>query len=71
MGEVETVVLITKPDGKVLRVFRLATKQLGKRTEDDIINLAQKYGQLVEFHPVTWAGIEALKWDLKEMNGDT
>ncbi len=70
MGEAETVVLITDKEGKVRKVFRLPTEKLSKRTESEIIELAKKYDQLVEFYPVKWSGIEALKWELKEMNGD-
>lgn len=67
----ETVVILTDARGRIHKVFRVPTVQMSKRTEDEIIEVAKKYNQLVEFHPVGWSGIEAVKWDIKAANGDT
>ncbi len=71
MGWSETVVLITRMDGSVLKVFRLPTARLDKRTEDEIVELAKKHNQLVEFHSTELDGIESMKWELKKVNRDT
>jgi hypothetical protein len=66
-----TVVTIQNRHGEVLRTFTVPTAQINERDEGDIRELAAKYGQTVKFFKVAgWSGIEAVKWDIKEMNGD-
>lgn len=66
----ETIVLITDSSGKVLRAFITPTLALSKRSEDEIIEIAKKRNQLVEFHPTAWMGLDVLKQSIKEMPGE-
>lgn len=67
----ETVVVIN--DGwEVLRVFIVPTAQINPRDTQDIKLLAAKHNQAATFYSLQgFMGIEAVKWEIKKMNGET
>jgi len=68
-----TVIIITDlKTGSILRPYTVPTAQINPRDKKDIRDLAAKYQQIAYFYELEgWSGIESVKWDIKEMNGDT
>lgn len=67
-----TIVIVQDSGGEVVLASIVPTAQIKERDKADIIVLAAKHQQNVSFYEKAgWSGIEALKWDLKEVNGDT
>lgn len=70
--EDRTVIIVQSLNGEVLRTFTVPTAQIKPKDKKDIVELAGKYNQHIHFFEVAgWSGIESVKWDIKEMNGDT
>lgn len=68
----KTIVIVQDAGGEVVLASIVPTAQINKRDKADIIALAAKHQQNVSFYEaVGWVGIEALKWDLKTVNGET